>query len=212
MQEDTVHDRGQTPVPARQQRRFSARRAGVARRIQRRRLLWLLPKGGTCVEIGSWRGDNAARLLASRRPQKMYLVDPWEYREEEKYNDAWFGAAGRSGQQDMDAIYESVIARFRPNIDSGQLVVKRMRSIDAASSFADDSLDWVYVDGDHSYEGVKDDLEAYYRAVKPGGFLAGDDYEGPGWWGDGVKRAVDEFAVRCGGVKVLGSQFLLKKP
>lgn len=212
MQASTVSERSQASVLARPRRRLAALRAGARRRAQRRRLLSLLPKGGTCVEIGSWRGDNAARVLASRRPERLYLVDPWEYREEERYRDAWFGAATRSGQQDMDAIYESVLARFRPNIESGQVVVKRMRSIDAASSFADGSLDWVYIDGDHSYEGVRDDLEAYYRTVKHGGFLAGDDYEGPGWWGDGVKRAVDEFAGRCGGVTVIGSQFLLKKP
>ena len=180
--------------------------------MQRRRLLALLPKGATCAEIGSWRGDNAARILSSRRPRQLYLVDPWEYREEEKYEQAWFGGAAQAGQEDMDAIYESVIDRFRSNIERGQVVVKRLRSVDAATSFPDDTLDWVYIDGDHSYEGVKDDLEAYYRTVKSGGFLAGDDYESTGWWKDGVKRAVDEFAGRCAGLTVIGSQFLLKKP
>ncbi|HYM46137.1 MAG TPA: class I SAM-dependent methyltransferase, partial [Solirubrobacteraceae bacterium] len=151
-------------------------------------MLALLPEGGVCAEIGTWRGDNAARILSSRRPRQLYLVDPWEYRTEDKYEQAWFGRRARSGQQDMDAIYESVVDRFRSDIDNGQVVVKRQRSIDAAASFADDALDWVYIDGDHSYEGVKGDLEAYYRTVKSGGFLAGDDYENAGWWGDADKR------------------------
>jgi predicted O-methyltransferase YrrM len=85
--------------------------------------------------------------------------------------------------------------------------------VDAAASFSDESLDWVYIDGDHSYEAVKRDLEAYYRVVKPGGFIAGDDYGAAnGWFGDGVTRAVDEFAARCADVTIIGSQFLLTKP
>ncbi len=82
----------------------------------------------------------------------------------------------------MDALYESVIERFRPQIESGQVFVKRARSVDAAASFSDETLDWVYIDGDHSYEAVKRDLEAYYRVVKSGGFLAGDDYGAKNGW------------------------------
>ena len=76
----------------------------------------------------------------------------------------------------MDAVYESVIDRFRSEIEGGQVLVQRARSVDAAASFSDESLDWAYIDGDHTYEAVKRDLDAYYRIVKSGGFLAGDDY------------------------------------
>ena len=84
-----------------------------------------------------------------------------------------------------------------------------MCSVDAAASFPDDTLDWVYIDADHSYEGVKGDLDAFYRTVKSGGFLAGDDYRQAGWLWDGVVRAVDE---RCADLTIIGSQFLLTKP
>jgi hypothetical protein len=113
----------------------------------------------------------------------------------------------------MDAVYERVVARFRSEIEGGQVLVQRARSVDAAASFPDESLDWVYLDGDHSYEGVKHDLDAYFRTVKAGGFIAGDDYGQVGsWFEDGVTRAVDEFAGRCAGLRVIGTQFLLKKP
>ena len=82
-----------------------------------------------------------------------------------------------------------------------------------AASFPDESLDWVYIDADHAYEGVKRDLEAYFRVVKPGGFIAGDDYgHVDRWFGDGVRQAVDEFAGRCAELTVIGTQFLLRKP
>ncbi|MGP0102056.1 MAG: class I SAM-dependent methyltransferase [Solirubrobacteraceae bacterium] len=183
------------------------------RRSQRRRLLELLPKEAVCAEIGTWRGDFAATILSGSRPRQLHLVDPWEYRTDEAYERAGYGGHSRDGQQMMDATYERVVARFRSEIEGGQVLIQRARSVDAAASFPDESLDWVYIDGDHSYEGVKHDLDAYFRTVKSGGFIAGDDYGQVGsWFEDGVTRAVDEFAGRCAGLRVIGTQFLLKKP
>ena len=91
--------------------------------------------------------------------------------------------------------------------------VSRMRSPDAAAQLEDACLDWAYIDGDHTYEAVKADLHAYWRLLKTGGLLAGDDYGLAGWWEDGVTRAVDEFADRdrCEGPTIIGSQFLFTK-
>jgi len=179
---------------------------------QRRRLLALLPEEGVCAEIGTWRGDFAATILSSRRPRQLHLVDPWEYRTDAGYEHASYGGQREDGQREMDAMYESVIDRFRSEIDGGQVIVRRLRSFDAAASFADESLDWVYIDADHSYEGVKRDLDAYLRAVKSGGCLAGDDYgHVDRWFGDGVTRAVDEFSDRCADLTIIGTQFLLRK-
>lgn len=182
------------------------------RALERERLLALLAHGGACAEIGTWRGDFAAAILRSRRPAQLYLVDPWEYRTEAEYEHASYGGRSQGGQEKLDAMYQAVVDRFRSEIDSGQVFVKRVRSLDAASSFEAESLDWVYIDADHSYEGVKRDLDAYYRVVKAGGFLAGDDYGHEGsWFEDGVARAVDEFAERCAELTIIGTQFLLKK-
>jgi len=183
------------------------------RREQRDRLLSLLPKGGVCAEIGTWKGDFAATILSSRCPTQLYLVDPWEYRPEGEYEQAWYGGDKHNKQEEMDAVHKSVVDRFRSEIEEGQVLVQRARSVDAAASFSDESLDWVYIDGDHNYEAVKRDLDAYFRIVKSGGFIAGDDYtRAGGWFGDAVMRAVDEFADRCADLTIIGTQFLLKKP
>jgi predicted O-methyltransferase YrrM len=194
----------------RQIRRVMRLGAEIPRRLERRRLLAQLPKGAVCAEIGTWRGDFAERIIASRRPRTLHLIDPWEHRQEDAYERAMFGGT-HDGQAEMDAIHRSVVERFRSNIERGQVHVQRSRSLVAAASFADGCLDWVYIDGDHTYEAVKADLDAYYRTVKPGGFLAGDDYGVPGWWGDGVTRAVDEFAAEAS-LRIVGTQFLLQKP
>lgn len=176
-------------------------------------MLELLPQQGSCAEIGTWRGDFAAVILQSRRPQRLFLVDPWEHRAEGEYEQASYGGRMQGGQDALESMYESVLDRFGTEIDSGQVKILRQRSKDAAATFADESLDWVYIDGDHSCEGVKGDLDAYYRTVKPGGLLAGDDYGHVGsWFEDGVTRAVDEFAGRCAGLEVIGTQFVLRKP
>ena len=72
--------------------------------------------------------------------------------------------------------------------------VVRSTSVEAAAATADESVDWVYIDGNHAYEFVLEDLRSWYPKVRPGGLVAGDDYDRPGaWWGDGVTRAVNEF-------------------
>jgi hypothetical protein len=195
----------------RRSRRLTRVKAGIRRTLQRRRLLSLLPRGAVCAEVGTWRGDFAQTILSSRRPRTLHLIDPWQYRDEDAYERAMFGGRTQDGQSEMDTIYQSVLDRFRPRIDRGQVQVRRARSVDAAGEFADESLDWVYIDGDHTYEAVKADLEAYFRTVKPGGFLAGDDYGERGWWDDGVTRAVDEFAANAQ-LTIIGAQFLLEKP
>ena len=81
----------------------------------------------------------------------------------------------------------------------------RAFSVEAAKRFTDESLDFVYLDADHSYEAVRDDIAAWWPKLKPGGLFAGDDYGalpvqqinfGQGVLSFGVKQAVDEFALR----------------
>ena len=64
-------------------------------------------------------------------------------------------------------------------------------SVEVLSSFEDEYLDLVYIDGDHSYNGVKNDLNISYKKVKTGGYICGHDYS-PDIF-DGVVKAVDEF-------------------
>ena len=89
----------------------------------------------------------------------------------------------------------------------------RTASISAAAEIDAVSLDWVYLDGDHRYEAVRDELVLYASLVKPGGIIAGDDYHGEGWWEGGVKRAADEWATERGlRLELIGSQFLTRLP
>lgn len=199
------------PPAARLRGRIRRLRAGAIRRGQRRRLVASLPKHGVGAEVGTWKGDFAAQLLRRTRPRRLYLIDPWEYREDPAYAKAMFGDRTPGGQQRMDSIHDAVCSRFARQIAAGTVLVRRQRSTDGASGL--EELDWVYIDGDHTYAAVRADLDAFYPLVRAGGAVAGDDYGMVGWWEDGVRRAVDEFAAAEGcELKVMGNQFLITKP
>ena len=71
-------------------------------------------------------------------------------------------------------------------------IIKRGYSPDVSKDFQDDSLDFVYIDGLHTYDAVKADIDGWYDKVKTGGIIAGHDYSTE-WIG--VKNAVDEFVL-----------------
>ena len=102
---------------------------------------------------------------------------------------AKYGGGEATSQSDMDLIYAAVRSRFRRY----PIVWHRMTSTEAASRIGNETLDWAYIDGNHSYEYVVQDLRNYWKKVRSGGLLMGDDYSEGHWWGDGVVRAVDEF-------------------
>lgn len=179
------------------------------RKSDRRALLLdRLPQGGHCAEIGVWKGDFSQMILDRIEPERLYLIDPWEYQAE--FSGMWYGGAQAESQQDMDVIYEKVRSRLgsHPNV---QLI--REYSTSAAAQFEENALDWVYIDGNHTYDHVKADLEHYYPKVRCGGYLIGDDYD----WGEErefpVRRAVDEF-LKVHGLDIefmVGEQFAIKK-
>lgn len=178
----------------------------------RRRMLRSMPKGGTVVEIGVWRGEFSKTILKVLEPARLILVDPWHHNEDPDQTDA---LAARAGRDQMDAIYQSVVKRYRKEIESGQVEVIRAFSGDAIPTLADGSVDFAYIDGDHSYEGVRADLEAILPKLAERGVVACDDYHRRGWWKNGVIRAVNEFVGRhadCLRIQSLnGAQVALQK-
>ncbi|MEO0388634.1 MAG: class I SAM-dependent methyltransferase [Pseudomonadota bacterium] len=150
----------------------------------RRRVVGLAPKNPAAVEIGVHRGDFAAEILTVAEPETLHLIDPWRVFEAPKYERSLYGS--RIAQSEMDARHDAVVARFSPQIAAGQVKILRKMSQEAAQSFAPLSLDFIYLDGDHSFEGVSADIAAYWPKLRPGGILAGDDYQRGGWWQGGV--------------------------
>ncbi len=128
-----------------------------------------LSSGGIFVEIGTWDGDFSWALLQSTRCAKLYCVDPYKHFEDASYPDGM----NLLTQKEFDKKYETARARFAEFGD--RVVFLRMTSEEAAQQFPGESIDFVYVDGNHDYKAVLKDLMLWLPKVKKGGILAGDD-------------------------------------
>lgn len=166
--------------------------------LRREELLELLPKGGEVAEIGVAEGTFSREILARVGPDRLHLIDPWEFQGRDDYKNDVYGNVAASEQQSR---YEKVGATFAPEIARGQVVLNRAYSLEAADSFADGQLDWIYLDALHSREAVAEDLLVYKDKIKPGGFILGHDYTNhmPAQRaGFGVVEAVNNFAIEHG--------------
>lgn len=138
------------------------------------------------VEVGVWKGTMSYNILRVMPMLTLYLVDRWcAYTQEEKERD------GISEQR----LFEDLVFKkaMKQALSRVQAYGKRalplvMTSREASEQFEDMSMDFVFIDGDHSYEGVKEDIGLWLPKVKTGGYLCGHDYDSR----PGVKQAVDE--------------------
>jgi len=174
----------------------------------REQLIARLPKNGIGAEIGVWKGMFSRRLLQGTAPAELHLIDPWAFSAD--FPRRRYGGAEASDQDGMDAICRDVAASFAKNL---RVRIHRLRSADAAPLFPDEHFDWIYIDGDHSYEAVIQDLRLWHPKIKKGGLLAGDDYT----WRDeagqlSVARAVREFVATAGvaAQEVVSAQFMIQ--
>lgn len=164
---------------------------------------------GVCVEIGVWKGDFS-EIISQENINSLHLVDPWKSITDIPAR--WHAAP----QEEMDSIYESVVAKFLGN---EKITIHRKFSTEAATDFENQSVDWVYIDGNHSYEFVKADLEIWWPKLKAGGAICGDDYQEGRFQVEeldfGVVKAVDEFRANYSGeidfFRLFKDQFVLVK-
>lgn len=122
-------------------------------------------RGGVVVEVGVLVGLFSELILEKLRPRELHLVDPWLNDGTDPGSKPWLN---------LEAQYQSVLRRFCKRKDV--VKVHRIKSVEASLKFADGSLDFVYIDGNHVYEYVLLDCLLWWPKVKPGGFLAGHDY------------------------------------
>ena len=178
-------------------------------RYQRAELVSSLIKPGDVgAEIGVCMGTFAYYVLAPKQPSKLYLIDPWEYGLQ---RDVELNPTPEK-QSKRDVEYETVAKLFASH---SNVEIVRQKAEDAAASFPDRFFDYVYIDGEHSYEAIKRDLANYFPKVKVGGYLIGDDY---GW--TGIAKGVQEFLAEHQGQLLWlvdpysqksGGQFVIKK-
>ena len=132
------------------------------------------------AEIGVCGGRHLEYLLENTAIEKAYGIDPmceelWNARpvHDQRYDDHF-------------ETVSSVLSRFG---DRCELI--RKTSVEASADIEDGSLDFIFIDADHSYESVLEDLTHWCPKVRQGGIISGHDWEHCQW--PGVGRAVKEF-------------------
>ena len=126
------------------------------------------------VEVGSYVGKSSHALL-SGCSGSVTCIDPWGVLE-------W-----KDGDTEENA--EQRFRDFMANTASfPNRIIKRTTSIDAAKDYPDGSVDMVFLDGDHAYSSVMEDIKAWLPKARK--LICGHDYNFYGW--PEVKQVVDD--------------------
>jgi predicted O-methyltransferase YrrM len=132
------------------------------------------------VEIGSYAGGSTSIILSNFPKSKINCVDIWEKYVEE-------GSVYDMDIQELELKEaEEVFNELCKN--NINITKNKMSSNDYVKSIEDESIDFVYIDGNHQYTSVKEDIEKWYPKVKMGGFICGHDF----YW-TGVNKAIMEY-------------------
>lgn len=150
---------------------------------------WLNANGllGTGVEVGALSAVYSAIVLRQWHGQRLWLIDPWE----KQPLDVYLEDDGRFNHEDA---YRR--AKLFAEQEPRAILLKGL-SPDLADNFSNGTLDFVYIDGNHRFAAVRDDLNAWWPKIRPGGIMGGHDcYNSliPNPWCE-VERAVKEWSA-----------------
>jgi predicted O-methyltransferase YrrM len=129
------------------------------------------------VEVGVKEGENLFFIAAQCPDLKITGVDAWEQQLSEKEGENY-------ASWNMGSKYDGVVNKAK---DYPNVTITRDYSVHAAKQFEDGSLDFVFIDAQHTYDCLKADVAAWESKVKSDGVLMGHDIHFPG-----VLKAVKE--------------------
>ena len=174
---------------------------------------------GKGVEVGTFKGEFSKELLTIWNGT-LYMVDVWR-----PLGDEYIDASNHANFE--HGVYGDAMNNIKGFEDRAVMI--RATSAVASDIFPDESLDFAYIDANHAYEFVKEDITKWWPKVKPGGWLCGHDYLKINWWQDiqfhdnlidkhiwtgthyhglfGVNPAVEEFCKQTGNISYITNEF-----
>jgi predicted O-methyltransferase YrrM len=117
------------------------------------------------VEIGVWRGSNALSILRNLNIRKLYLIDPYI---------SYHNAVNSKKEYELKQVKQECLNRLAKYKNKVILIEKPS---DVAWKEIKEKVDFVYIDGDHSYKQVKKDIKNYLPLIKDTGFIGGHDID-----------------------------------
>lgn len=130
----------------------------------------------TMLEVGVWKGDFAEQILkACGFLERYYMIDPWA-------NLPDWNKPFNVAPEIFDEIYQEAMRKTA--FASNKIVALRGRTKDVIDRIPDNSLDFAYIDGDHTLRGITIDLMRVLPKIKEGGVIGGDDFTQSPWQHD----------------------------
>lgn len=148
---------------------------------------------GEGAEIGVHRGYFSNIILKNWKGRKLYSVDPWttftDILSDERWNREF------AAQEENFSVAREILGMYGKRSS-----ILKMTSSEASEKFEDNQLDFVYIDAQHNFDAINEDIHLWYPKIRSGGILSGHDYL------DGVvndidfrvKSAVDRFVAKQG--------------
>jgi hypothetical protein len=119
-------------------------------------------------EIGVYKGDFSARLLNDCSCiEDYYMIDPWRNLSD------WNKPANHNNKV-FESFYKETLDKTE--FASNKRIILKGKTTEVINQIDDESIDLVYIDGDHTLKGITIDLINIWDKIKPGGFIAGDDF------------------------------------
>lgn len=145
------------------------------------------------LEIGVAHGYHANFILEQNKEIHYTGIDPYNYDYETsgEFISDMCNLFSSDPMITFERLYQAVVKNLQNYSNRATLI--RLKSSEALSQIRNDSYDLIFLDGDHSYDAVSFELKNYYKKVRSGGIVSGDDYNWPE-----VKKAVDDFIKESG--------------
>jgi Methyltransferase domain len=120
------------------------------------------------LEVGIFRGDFSEKMLQGCEClEKYYMLDPW------RNLDGWDKPANADNKT-LELLMQRSLERTE--FASNRRIVLRGKTTEVIDEIPDHSLDFAYIDGDHTLKGITLDLMRVYPKIKAGGYIGGDDF------------------------------------
>lgn len=142
-------------------------------------------------EIGVYKGHSIAIIGQQRTNSFIIGVDPWSNTFTTKDYKSTNDYIAYESNETQEHSYQEALANTWFLQSQQRINLIRKTSVEASKDIADKSLDMVFIDGDHSYKGCKEDIQHWLPKVKIGGWIGGHDYKHPNF-NSKVHIAVDE--------------------
>jgi hypothetical protein len=127
----------------------------------------------TMAEVGVYKGDFAYQLLQHCDSiEKYYMVDPW------RHLDDWKKPANKNNNTFEKFLLET---KKKTNFAADKTVILRGKTTEVIEKIANESLDFAYIDGDHTLKGITIDLIRLFDKIRVGGWIGGDDFSRSIW-------------------------------